>query len=766
MRKIRSYHLLLGLFVALVPLTVTTVGADSVIATDGTTQYTIIVDPEASVSEKHAAAELADFLNQVTGAEFPVTEATAVGEGPALVVGPGAAARALAPDLRYDDLYPDGIIIHSVGDHIIFAGDQPRGTLYAVYTFLEDTVGCRWWSSTASTIPHKPTLVVPQQQVRYIPPLEYREPFWWDAFDGDWAARNKSNGLRPRLEEKHGGKNDYVGWFVHTFDLLIPPKEYFATNPEYFSERNGERIGADGARTQLCVTNQEVKDLIVEKVFEWIEKHPDGKIISVSQNDWDHHCLCEECLKLEEEEGSPAGPLLHLVNYVAERVAQRYPHIAVDTLAYQYTRKPPLHVKPLPNVIIRLCSIECSFLQPLDHPANQTFADDIRGWEEICDRIYIWDYVTTFSHYISPFPNQRVLAPNIRFFVEHGVKGVFAQGAYQSPGAEMAELKAWVLAKLMWNPYLDDEALIEEFILGYFGDAGPAILEYNTLLHDTAEATEYYMGCWATPNAPYFTLDFLNRAEELFNAAEEAVAGDEEMLNRVQVARMPLRYIWAYRWHDMRLHARVRGIPWQGPENMLANAQEFMRVAEKNNITRIAEARTIDVFKERTVDLGRIESPPPPGCEDLAWDRYIDFQDSSFRLYREGTWSRLVADEKASDKVAAWMPSTHHEWAVQQEIVLGDFPEDTNYTIYASIRHEKKGDEGNSFSFGLYDVKNRLFMTSTHVKTADIPDNEYHTYEVYSGPLHEEMYIWVAPVNNPDNVDGVWVDRIWLVRED
>jgi hypothetical protein len=66
--------------------------------------------------------------------------------------------------------------------------------------------------------------------------------------------------------------------------------------------------------------------------------------------------------------------------------------VAIDTLAYEYTRQPPRHVQPRPNVIIRLCSIECDSAHPLPAPSNRKFADDIRGWSKICQRLYIWDY--------------------------------------------------------------------------------------------------------------------------------------------------------------------------------------------------------------------------------------------------------------------------------------------------------------------------------------------------------------------------------------
>ncbi len=46
----------------------------------------------------------------------------------------------------------------------------------------------------------------------------------------------------------------------------------------------------------------------------------------------------------------------------------------------------------------------------------------------------------------------------------------FEQGAYQSFGSEMSELRAWVLAQLLWNPVIkDDKRLIREFLEGYYG---------------------------------------------------------------------------------------------------------------------------------------------------------------------------------------------------------------------------------------------------------------------------------------------------------
>ncbi|MHC4727313.1 MAG: DUF4838 domain-containing protein [Planctomycetota bacterium] len=409
------------------------------IAENGVAKAAIVIAEDASEPEQHAAAELAEFLEQITGAEIEVVPPPAT-DSPRLLVG-AEAAKLAKPDFSTEDLGTDGLVIQSVGNDLILAGGHPRGTLYAVYTFLEDELGCKWWSSNESTIPNKPTLQVGNLDVSYVPVLEYREPYWFDAFNSDWAVRNKSNGNRPKLDKKHGGNHSYQG-FVHTFYPLIPPEKYFKEHPEWFSEIEGKRAHK---RTQLCLTNEEMRKELVKNLKVNLRKNPAATIASVSQNDWRGNCQCAKCAAIEKEEESPAGLMLRFVNSVADDIKKEFPNVAISTLAYQYTRKPPKYVKPRDNVIVRLCSIECSFSKPLADERNKKFGDDIVGWSKISNRLYIWDYTTNFRHHIMPHPNLRVLGPNVKFFAEHNVKGIFEQGAYTTNGAEMAELRAWLL---------------------------------------------------------------------------------------------------------------------------------------------------------------------------------------------------------------------------------------------------------------------------------------------------------------------------------
>jgi hypothetical protein len=553
------------------------------IAQDGSAKAVIVIAADATEPEQHAADELADFLRQITGAKFEIQAPPSAGQS-RLLVGPGAAKLAAA-DFSTDGLGSDGVVIRTVGDDLILAGGRPRGTLYAVYTFLEEQIGCRWWSSKASTIPIKPTLQISRLNVRYVPPLEYRESFWFDAFDGDWAVRNKSNGNSERLDDKRGGKHKYEG-FVHTFFPLIPPEKYFEDHPEWFSEIDGKRIYE---RAQLCLTNEEMRAELVKNLKERLRNNPAATIASVSQNDWHGNCKCSKCSAIEKEEGSPAGLMLRFVNAVAEEIEDEFPNVAISTLAYQYTRKPPKITKPRPNVIVRLCSIECSFSKPLADERNKEFRDDIVGWSKICNRLYIWDYTTNFRHYIMPHPNLLVLGPNVKFFAEHNVKGIFEQGAYTSNGAEMAELRAWVLAKLLWDPSLDGRKLIGEFIEGYYGPAGPYIKDYLQITHDAVEASGDHLGCFSQHTAKFLSFETLSKGWEKLKAAEDAVLDNPDLRFRVQVAQLPIMYTFIMRWNDMRQACQAAGADWPMPDSIETTYEQFKEVAQKNNVTRLNE---------------------------------------------------------------------------------------------------------------------------------------------------------------------------------
>jgi hypothetical protein len=569
-----------------------------VLAENGQSAYRIVVAADASPSTRHGAEELQTFLEQITGAKLWIVSETEPITKHEIILGDNSHLDALGQEIDFQELGNEGYVIRTVGNHLMIAGGALRGNLYGVYGLLEDHLGCRWFAPGVSRIPKRDRLVIGPIDDKQVPVLEYREPFTYDCFDGDWCARNRVNSSSGRLEEKHGGKVRFgSGFFVHTFNRLVPPEEHFDEHPEYFSLVDGKRLKE---RSQLCCTNEDVIRISTEGILKAMRAQPDAFVFSVSQNDWHNYCECEKCQALAEREDSQIAPVLQLVNRVAEAVEKEFPDKAIETLAYQWTRRPPKTMRPRPNVIVRLCSIECCFAHPLatcDSEANRKFREDIQRWAKVSDRLWVWDYVTDFRHYLLPFPNQRVRNDNIRFFVANNVRGIFEQDTYNTPHSELAPLGGYLTAKFLWNPEYDEETATAEFLEGYYGKAAAPIRQYIDLIHDRVERENIHVNIWAPPSHPHLTDALLVEADALWQQAEDAVADEPEVLRRVKLSRMSVDYAIVERARAQASQKAREASPL-GP--LAARRFEpFVETLQSCDLTRLMEWRTVDKAEYR-----------------------------------------------------------------------------------------------------------------------------------------------------------------------
>jgi hypothetical protein len=539
------------------------------IAQEGTPACVVVVAKDARAPERLAADELVRFLGEVTGAEIPLVFSRQKGSSN-LFVGPRLAKTA-DPRLSFDGLGEEGIIVKSVGEDLILAGTNPRSTLYAVYSFLEDSVGCHWWSDSASTIPSIPDLTIEELDVRYVPLLEYRDPQFKTT--PQWAVRNRLNGFETSLTSREGGKKfRYIAhskWSSHTFWTLLPPHVYFEEHPEFYSLIEGERAHSvpQTKHTSLCLTNDEMKKEFIRNCRLALNWHPWATLFSISQVDEGgepNRCYCDSCSAVEAED-NPSGLILRFVNSVAAELKEGFPDMTFDTLAYHYSQKPPKHTRAREDVIIRLSSIGCSFNTPMfesrdDNPRHNQFSEDLVGWAEKSSRLYVWDYAVNFTYHPLPHPNLRTFGPNIRWMVEHNVKGLLEEAG--TPAKEIPELRAWLLAQLMWDPYQDSQALIEEFCHGFYGPAADHVLAYLAGTHDAVEASGDYLGLSSPPDAKFLSIDLLDRSWRHVQAAAEAVSANPILRRRIENLEMSLLYAFFYRWEELQEDARTAGKDW------------------------------------------------------------------------------------------------------------------------------------------------------------------------------------------------------------
>lgn len=572
------------------------VRADLSLVAQGKSGYVIVRPAEATPSQVYAAEELRDFTQQMTGATLPIqTDADPLPQHAILLGVTRYTESVLGEPVDLAKLGDDGFRLKVCAPHLVIAGSGVRGTLYGVYELLERYGGCRWYASFYSVIPKRETWTVPADtDTTQMPAFVMREPFWFDMFQGDFAARSRANGNRMDLDEKHGGKIRFgAGLFVHTFYRLMPPEEFFADHPEYYSELNGKRV-ADHA--QLCLSNPDVVRIMTERLLDRIRQDPTAKLYSLSQNDWRGYCTCPKCKALDDAEGTPAASVIHFVNEVAEAVEKEFPDAWIETLAYQYTRTPPKTIRPRRNVVPRLCTIECDFSQPLDqspYAQNTRFVEEIKGWSAVTDKLYIWDYTTNFAHYVGPHPNFGCLQGNVQFFRDNHVVGLFEQGAYQGRHAEFAELRAWILAKLLWNPDQDIQALYDDFFPGYYGKAAPLVRQYWSELQSFVTDPEVTVNIWTGPEAKYYPDGFFEKSLDLWKQAEAMVADSPAISYNVRMSALPVYYALLERKRvgtPSYTFDGARFVPADADPEYAALAREFLaRFQEAGNI-RLAES--------------------------------------------------------------------------------------------------------------------------------------------------------------------------------
>ena len=545
---------------------------ETVIGKGGHAIATIVTQEGATPAELHAAKDLQTILSKMVGAQIPLE----MSQGPlpknAILVGQGPIAQRLMPRLSWKTLGEEQTLLVTRGSTLIVAGGRTRGTLYAVNRLLS-RFGVRFWTPWATKIPHQRNLVVKDLFVSESPAYEYRDPYWFHSFDADWATHNFDNGSNTRVDEAHGGRIEYQG-FVHTYYSLVPPDKYFGPHPEWFSLFGGKRTTEDA---QLCTTNPQLRDFVVDQVRAQLKSNPKARIISVSQNDCFRPCQCPVCRALSAREGSDSALVLDLVNYVAEKLEAEFPNVAFDTLAYQWSRKPPLTMRPRPSVIVRLCSIECNFSWPLDAPANKSFADDVCGWSRLTNRLYIWDYCTNFANYLAPQPDYFTFGKTFKFLHDHGAKGVFEEGAYQSNGSDMAELKAWVISQLLWNPKKDSDALVREFLNGYYGKAGESIYDYLKLVEGRAQQGPLSFA--APVSAKFLEYDTMHESELLWQYAEMVVSDKPVLLWRVKQAHLPVQFVWLSRWAEFQKASKAKSDKWLVNASREAFAKDWLKTA-------------------------------------------------------------------------------------------------------------------------------------------------------------------------------------------
>lgn len=517
------------LFVALFLTTIHSY-AQVVLVKDGKAKSRIVIAGDKKVDQT-AAKLLQSFVQKMSGCELAIVSEQPVRKGD-ILIGDVPSKDFGKSGCQQPALGEDGFYLSTKDGVLRILGGTGNGTVYGAVTLLEKYLGVDYWGEHEYTCPSMKTISLPQIDLVDNPAFRYRQSqFYGLHTDPVYKWWN-------RLEEPN--EAFAAGYWVHTFDKLLPSAVYGKDHPEYYSYFKGKRH--PGKASQWCLTNPEVFEIVSQRVDSIFKANPGQKLICVSQNDGNYtNCTCDNCRKIDEEEGALSGSLIHFIN----KLAARFPDKEFATLAYLYTMNPPQKVKPLPNVVIMLCDIDCNREVSLtENASGREFVKALEGWSRITDNIFIWDYGINFDNYLAPFPNFHILQDNIRLFKKNHATMHFSQIA-GSRGGDFAELRTYLVSKLMWNPEVDVDSLTQHFLKGYYGEAAPYLYQYTKVMEGALIGSGLRLWIYDSPvshKQGMLKPELMRRYNLLFDQAEKAVNGDPVYLARVRRARLPLQY--------------------------------------------------------------------------------------------------------------------------------------------------------------------------------------------------------------------------------
>ncbi len=509
-------------------------------------QAVIVISENASITDNYAANRLKYYLDKITGSSIEIVNDKSVSE---YEISVGATNRT---ESDFSSSADGSYIIVSTDKKVIINGAGNKGAINGVYAFLENFCDCHWYESEVIIIPENKTLTIPAGiDVEYTPFFEYTETDTTSARDPEFSVANGlTGGIYKNLTDEQGCAVEYIGSSSHTLvNHYCKPSVYYEQHPEYYALRDGVRVG-----NQLCLTNEEVKDIVTKEALDLLseEHNPNAsvQILSLTQADNGDYCQCESCKAVDEANGSQAGTMLTFVNEIAGRIkaTEKYDNVVIDTFAYQYTRKAPTNVVPREDVIVRLCSIECCFGHTLDDPKckdNKTFMKDLSDWSKICNRLYIWHYNLNCDESVNIYANFGTLQRDTQIFYENNVKGIYQQGVFYIAecDGEFGEMKNYLLAKLMQDPYLDFNAEMLGYMLGVYGPGGKYLKEFIDIVteHAVTDFKHLYLEEDSRFSLPGMMPWEVSRCDELWELAK-AEAENEEQLAQILRSELCWRY--------------------------------------------------------------------------------------------------------------------------------------------------------------------------------------------------------------------------------
>ncbi len=548
-----------------------------VLATDGATEYSVVVRTDPPRGEAFVVEDFLSLMKQATGVAFPVVDAAKVVRGRRICIG-------FAPDGAGDEKLGEQewrVVTTADGDlHLYGGGDN--GARLAVYDFLQNVLGFRFFDMHGGVkVPDLRTCRVQPQNRRRKPSFRFRylngesgmfnrpesSLFLFRNGQNSWSGRDLA---KDGIEVPHD-EFDFMPPHAHSLRYYLPGDskeptfpwikklggpDLKAAHPEYFTlDAKGKRV----FNHQYCLSNPDLRALLSDRILENMRRNPERTVFDVSAGDTPGvFCNCEGCKALTAKYGTPAGPLVDFVLEFCPRAEKEHPGKIVMCLAYRkkQTQPPPKGIDRMPaNFMPDFAPIDDNFAKDWTDPANAQTYDDLKGWGRLCRNVMVWYYTNPYTGALTPpLGNVERGVADIRQMAEAGVTAhIWEHNVGVAWGLGFTELQSYVYANLMMDVSKDWRALADEFIDFEYGAAADGFRRYWRELEDLRKTKPLHLA-WDARESTYrhLTPERMIRWDADFDAMERAVANDPDRLFAIRRVRANLDHAMLNRYRDVK----------------------------------------------------------------------------------------------------------------------------------------------------------------------------------------------------------------------
>jgi len=609
-QKLRR-SIILTILLAIVPAFCTDAAEPAVtLVVDGQAKAVIVVPSEASRAAGEGAKILRDHFLQMSGATLNLLKESELGKvkvakgriepGSAnltpktfILVGEGELTNKLGASSK--GLGPGGIMIRTVGNALVLLGaddktpSDPLGSRYAVTTFLEEELGCRylWPGESGKVIPKRRTITVRPLDIRYTPLFEQRRIRWsrhssriQEGLERLGFSKEDFLRARERASYTQSQSSNWMGWHrmggtlgLRTGDGTILAGQtwdsFLREHPEWFAmQLDGSRyFDPSWERPRLCKSNKALVEAIVQEKIKELKRSPNLKSISLMTHDGGSKagfCMCPACKALDPPEGRPTSVwtydhksartrrfdyvsltdrMIYFYNAIAKRVAEVYPDVLFTGQAYSIYASPPIRQKLHPKIVIRFVHSPGHYVS--DEVRRQGMAD-WDAWAQAAGMIY-WrpNSLLWGRHEGTAGVFVHKLAKDFRHIAHNKCIGTDFDSCMHHWATQ--GLNCYVLAKLHWKPDLDVDEVINDYCRSGFGAASEQIKQYlirvEQLTDKTATGrTEEVDGKRKRDVTEPYTPKVIEELEGILETAGQAARDDPDVRRRIEFLRVGLEF--------------------------------------------------------------------------------------------------------------------------------------------------------------------------------------------------------------------------------